>query len=238
MPDSGKQLEKWHAYIASYMRRQRAGKTPEGGARFEPAVTISRQTGAGAITLADMLARHLNERSGGEDPQWAVFDKNLVAYVLEDHGLPASLEQFMPEDKPNHLKDAVGDMLGTRPQDWELVRHTRDTIYRLAKLGRCIVVGRGANIIARDLPNTIHLRLIASLEERVTRCVGYYDINRDEALQLIKKQDRARRDYLRSYYGADIDDPMNYHMVIDVDRFTTQGLVNATADMITSWGAY
>lgn len=236
MSDRSKQTEKLQAYIASHMRRAGARKTAEEAVRLEPAITISRQTGAGAVTLADTLAEDLNQRAGDMDLQWVVFEKNLVGAVLEDHGLPKRLAEFMPEDKPHHLKETVGDMLGMRPQDWELVRHTRETVYRLAKLGRCIIVGRGANLIAAELPNVLHLRLIGGREGRVTRCVAYYDIDRDEALQLIKKQDRGRRDYLRAYYNADIDDPMNYHLVVNVDKFTTQGLVSWIADMVSSWG--
>jgi cytidylate kinase len=233
MSDKSVKIEKWQAYVASHMRRR--NKTPDEPVTAEPAITISRQTGAGAITLADTLAEHLNERAGKVDLHWAVFEKNLVGHVLEEHGLPQTLEDFMPEDKPNHLKEAVGDMLGTRPQDWELVRHTRETIYRLAKLGRCIIVGRGANIIASELPNVLHIRLIGALDGRVTRCESYYRIDRDEALQRIRKQDRARRNYMRAYYDADIDDAANYHMVINVDKFTTRGLVAFIGDIISTW---
>ena len=47
------------------------------------AVTISRETGAGAITIGELVARTLQERGIG-DPRrpWAVFDRNLVKQVL------------------------------------------------------------------------------------------------------------------------------------------------------------
>ncbi|NIO28662.1 MAG: hypothetical protein GTO29_08925 [Candidatus Latescibacteria bacterium] len=232
MAEPGKRFEKYQDYISSQIKRAEKEGRP---AKPNPAITISRETGAGAIPLGDRLAEYLNERFGSAECQWTVFDKNLVKQVLEDHGLPERLEQFMQEDKPSLLDETVSDMLGIRPPDWELVKHTHETIYRLAKLGNCILVGRGANIITQELPNVLHLRLVGSWEKRVNRCMELYGITKAEARELIKKQDRARRRYMLAYYDTDIDDPANYHLIINVDRFTTEALVQLIGDMISNW---
>jgi hypothetical protein len=223
-------LEKFHAYVESHVKRVEG----EGrGAGRKPAITLSRETGAGAVTLGDRLADYLNKRGEAGDCPWTVFDKNLVKKVLEDHELPKRLEKFMPEDKPSHVEEAVGDMLGLHPPNWELVKHTYETIYRLAKLGHCILVGRGANIITCDLHNVVHLRLVGSLEKRVAHCMDYYGITNAEAGELVKREDRARRRYLLAYYDVEIDDPTNYHLVINVDKFDTQRLVKLIGDLVS-----
>jgi cytidylate kinase len=226
-------FEKYQAYISSQGRQIKAAGEEPGVS--EPAITISRQTGAGAITFGVSLARYLNENSGDQEKPWTVFDKNLIRHVLEDHGLPAYLERHMPEDSPSHVKDAVGDMLGLHPPNWELVKRTGETISRLARVGRCIVVGRGANVITRDLLNTLHLRLVAPLERRVDHCAEYYGISTAEALDRIKKQDRARRRYVLAYHDEEIDDPTNYHFVINVDSFTPQALTEFVAGVVANW---
>jgi cytidylate kinase len=233
MAESGKHFEKATGYIAS--QSARAKKKPRRREVLEPVITISRQTGAGAVTLAGGLAEYLNKRTGVKERAWEVFDKTLMRQVLDDHDLPAHLERFMPEDGPKQVKDALGDMLGLHPPNWELVRHTGETIYGLARKGKCILVGRGANIITRDLPNALHLRLIGSLERRVIRCQDYYGIEEAEAVELIRKQDRARRRYLLAYYDIEIDDPTNYHLVINVDRYEPQALVRLVGDVVSKW---
>lgn len=230
MPELGKRFEKCQAYISSHL--DRAGKGARGAAGVRPAITISRETGAGATTLADALVEYLNQRAPGSEPKWTVFDKNLVEQVLKDHDLPARLARFMPEDKPKHLEDAVGDMLGVHPPNWELVKHTGETIYRLAKMGGCVLIGRGANIITQHLPNVLNLRLIGSLDKRVVRCMTHYGFTEAEARDFIKKQDRARRRYLLAYYDREIDDALNYDLVINVDRFTLRALVELLAETI------
>ncbi|UCH83915.1 MAG: cytidylate kinase-like family protein [Candidatus Latescibacterota bacterium] len=232
MTDLGKRFEKCQSYITSHVERAKFG----GKEAAKPSITISRQTGAGAITLGDHLAAFLNHETGGEQTEWAVFDKNLVKQVLEDHDLPRRLEQYMPEDKPGAVGDAIADILGMHPPDWKLIEHTQSTIYRLAKIGHSILVGRGANIITRDLPNVLHLRLIDSIDRRIARCVSFYDISESQAREFIKKTDRGRRRYMLAYYDAEIDDPSTYDMVINVERFSTQALVQFIADMIPRWG--
>ena len=233
MIESSKRFEKATGYIES----QSAGakKKPRRREVLEPTITISRQTGSGAVTLAGGLAEYLNKETRVKERPWEVFDKTLIRQVLGDHDLPERLERYMPEDSPKHVKDALGDMLGLHPPNWELVRYTGETIYRLAKKGKCILVGRGANIITRDLPNAFHLRLIGSLEQRLIHCQDYYGIDKAEAGELIKKQDRARRRYLLAYYDIEIDDPTNYHLVINMDRYTRQALVRFVGDLVSKW---
>jgi hypothetical protein len=230
MVDRSKQFEKCQAYIMSHTDSQETGEgSPHG--RY-PSITLSRETGAGAHTLGDKLADYLNAKTGEDEPRWTVFDKNLVQQILEDHDLPVHLEKFMPEDKSSQIKDAFGDWLGAHPPNWELMKHTQDTVYRLARMGHTILVGRGANIITRNLPNILHLRLVGDLEQRVKRCIDYYQIGENAARDLIKKQDKARRRYLQAYYDREIDDPMDYHFVINVDRFTIDKLVKFVGGLV------
>jgi len=229
MTDPSKRFRKTTGYIASQSARARE-KEQERHEVAEPAITISRQTGAGAMTLASGLADYLNKAAGASEHPWEAFDKNLIQKVLDDHDLPAHVERYMKEDSPKPVKDVVGDMLGLHPPNWALVRSTGETIYRLARSGRCIIVGRGANIITRDLPNVFHLRLIGSVEQRVMRCQKYYGIDATAAEELVKKQDRARRRYMLAYYDTEIDDPTNYHLVINTDRYTATALVQLVVD--------
>lgn len=222
-------FSKCQAYIASQIERaEREGSAPAG--RY-PAITISRQTGAGAVSVGEEIARYLNDRAGNQECEWTVFDKNLIQKVLEDHALPARLERFMPEDIPNRVREAFGDMFGIHPPTWELLKLTNDTIYRLARMGNCIIVGRGGNIVTRDLPNVLHLRLVGSFEGRVERCMRYYDVTEQEARELIKRQDRARRRYLLGYFDEEVDDPLNYHAIFNVDAVPVERLVQLVVQM-------
>src|SRR5690349_10170960 len=84
--------------FSRYLQAQAA--LPEKAREPQPlAITISREVGAGGITIAELLARRLiaAEKTPETSP-WAIFDANLAKQVLEDHKLPPNLEQFMAED--------------------------------------------------------------------------------------------------------------------------------------------
>ncbi len=74
-----------------------------------------------------------------------MFDENLVSQVLDDHDLPAELEKFMPDDTIGEWEGTINELLGRHPSLWSLFEKTSGTIARLARMGHCIIVGRGGN---------------------------------------------------------------------------------------------
>ena len=86
----------------------------------QPAVTISRETGAGAVTVAGLLAERLQK---GTSAKWAVFDRNLVERVIEDHEMPVRMRRFLPEDSQSAIASAVEEIFGLHPSVWTLVDH-------------------------------------------------------------------------------------------------------------------
>ena len=185
----------------------------------KPAITISRQTGAGAVTVARLVAERLDKEFPGEPPRpWAVFDRNLAAKILEDHNLSAKVEQFMPEDTKFPLTDALEALLGLHPVTWTLKEYAKETIRRLATKGNVIVVGRGAAIVTASLPRILHVRLVAPFDFRVQHFAEFYQTTAEKAIHLVRERDAGRRRYVKSYFNADVNDPSHYHLVINTER--------------------
>jgi hypothetical protein len=197
-----------------------------------PAVTISRQTGCGALAVAEALAGCLQARTPKTESPWTVFDRNLVEKVLEDHNLPHRLARFMPENSLSEIQDTIDELFGLHPRSWLLVRQTAETILRLANVGNVILIGRGANIITARLSHVFHVRLVASLEKRVKRIEQCEQLGPKAALQFIRQADRGRRAYLRKYYGQDSDDPLLYHLVINTDLVPCEKAARIIADAV------
>jgi cytidylate kinase len=214
-------MEAQHAFAKRTPRPQR------------PAITISREAGAGAITIAHLTAKILDERHSG-DPRvpWAVFERNIAEQVLHEHRLPATLERFMPEDTTFPLNDAVDELLGLHPSSWTLVQHTTQTIRRLALLGNVTLVGRGSNIIAAHMHHVFHVRLVAPLKERVRHLQEYYQLTREEALQRAHDLDEARRRYVRRYFRVDVEDPLHYHVTINTAETGFQKAAQVIANLV------
>jgi cytidylate kinase len=204
--------------FSHYLQAQ--ASRPENDRAVRPlAITISREAGAGAVTVAELLRQRLTaaETAPSSSP-WAVFDANLARKVLKDHQLPPDLARFMAEDARLPVEAIVEEILGLHPSGWTLVQQTTQTILRLAGLGRSIVVGRGGNIITARLPNVFHVRLVAPLVTRIRHCAEYYHLSEAEAAKSVREQDQARRRYLRRYFNAKIDEPTLYDVTLNTGR--------------------
>lgn len=207
-------LSKCVTYIEAQERSSRAASKMAALS----AITISREAGAGATSVATRLAGILEKRREHGGAPWTVFDQNLVEKVLQDHNLPARIRRFMPEDATPVVTAAVEEMLGLHPSAWTLQQHTVDTIYRLALLGNVILIGRGSNLITARMPHVIHVRLVAPREIRVQRFCEDRGLPVQEADKLVEKLDSARRRYVKSHFNANVADPLGYDLVVNTGK--------------------
>lgn len=224
-------VEKCLSFINCHLQ---AGQHPPGFQQNElspkgpRAITISRQTGCGAHTIAEKVAECLQAQEQGSQP-WAVFDRNLVEKVLSDHHLPLRLSKFMPEDRVSEMADIMDELFGLHPPSWILARKTSETILHLAQLGRVILIGRGANIVTSRLSHVLHVRLVGSLPYRAQRLQQFNQLAPKEALRFAVNEDAARERYVRHLFGKDVNDPLLYHLVIQTDWVS----VDECAQLIT-----
>ena len=215
MNDRSQSLVMSKAYFDCQCRCVEEGRK---GDRKLPFVTISRQTGAGGITIGNNLVELLNREDAKRTCPWTLFDKNLVEEVVEEHQFAKEVSKYMPEDKISELRDLVEEMFGLHPSEWTLVHRTSQTILHLAEMGNVILVGRGANIITHRLEHSFHVRLVGSLEKRIAHAADYYHLSREEAKKLVEREDKGRRDYIKKHFDKNIDDPLLYHLVINTDH--------------------
>ena len=198
-----------------------------------PIITMSREAGAGAVTIGEWAAQLLNrDRRGPDAPPWTVFDKNLVERVIADHQFPETLERFMPEDIYHGVTSAVEEILGLHPSAWNLAQQTTETILRLAHLGHAILVGRGANLITARMRPALHVRLVAPLEQRLAHLEEFHHLTPSEAAVYAKKADQGRRRYVKRYFNASIDDPLHYTLTINTGRMDYRAAAHVIAEAV------
>jgi cytidylate kinase len=101
---------------------------------------------------------------------------------------------------------------------------------RLATLGNAIFIGRGANIITANQKCTFHVRLMAPFAKRVRQIEEHHRLSTQEAVELISTTDDMRRRYIKHYFRAEIDDPINYHFVINTGLIEYAEAANIIAD--------
>lgn len=73
-----------------------------------------------------------------------------------------------------------------------VIKTVKQVIHSFATEGYYIIVGRAAHIIARDIKNALHLRLVAPLEFRTDSIMYKNSMTKDEALDFISKIEKER----------------------------------------------
>jgi cytidylate kinase len=204
----------------------------EAANRVRRAVTISRQAGCGAVMVAEKLAHYLQQHSPPEGARWTVFDRDLMEKVLADHNLPKYLAKFLPEDRTSQIEDTLADIFGVHPPGQKVVQQTAETLLQLAELGDAILIGRAGNIVTAKLPHVLHVRLIAPLDDRIERICRDDHKTPDEARRFCVEEEQARARYVKTYFQADINDALLYHLVVNTSRVGCENAAKIIGDAV------
>lgn len=220
---------KYRAYLVSQKDRGALG-----AGTHAPFVTLSRQAGAGAETVASLLADKLNADLGAGEQPWVVFDKNLIDKVLEDQHLPQAIADLVREDKDTTVQALVGELLGLHPSMWTIFHHTSDTVLKLARLGRCIIVGRGGSIITAKLKGGVHARLVGPEHVRLAHLKSHFKMDDKDAAKYLHDHDAGRRRYIKTNFDREIEDPLLYHAVLNTGLLGFGGAADTIAAMLAA----
>lgn len=194
-----------------------------------PCFTIAREFGCQAYPLAEALARRMNARVAGEP--WVVVGKEILDEVARLSGF--SVDQIeKSQDTPSSLKAIFSMFLdSSRAEETEVFAHMRNVIRGFARRGNCVLVGRGSVFVTQDLPNCIHLRLVAPYEFRVRKIMSTHKMNRDDAEKFIDLHQKQRDDFVRRFADGDLNDQLVYHLVINNGRIGVEEI----AELVESY---
>ena len=199
---------------------------------YFPTVTISRQTGTGAPVIGEKFIEIMNNQHTECKYEWTYFDKNLIEKVCSDYNLPVMFAKLNVEDKYSNVETVIKDLFWFNESQWTLVQKTSKTILKLAETGNVMLVGRGASIITSKLKNVLHIRLVAPLETRIKYIQETQQLSYKDAEEFIKKEEQARRNYVKSYFFKDNENPLNYHMTLNTHLLGNEGTAEIIAQAV------
>ena len=196
-------------------RRGDIGRIEVGSAPVEAAspveaglsiVTVSREMAA----LGDETARELASALG-----FRLVDKEAIESRMYSLGVKVEYFKKFDERKPSFFS-AIS-------QDQEDYLHClQAAILAEAEEGHCVIVGRGANVILREMPALISVFLSARTEVRIARVKNYFRCDDRRAAQIIERSDKERAGFYRSFFDIDWRHKGNYHMAFNTGIFSPE----------------
>lgn len=165
------------------------------------AVTISHQLGSGGAYIGEKLAARLGI---------PFLDREILQnvarqlYLMEEE--VENREERLSTYWENFTRSMIwvdpvlsGEIPHIVPSDHELFKVECDTIREIAKKNSAVFLGRCGWDILKNHPNHISILLTANNTDRVQRLCALYRIKDQEALKLIKTNDRERDNYNKTF---------------------------------------
>jgi cytidylate kinase len=203
-------LGAWPRLVARWLFGRGTGPEPPHG-QTEPAarfvnICVSRETGAGAGTIARLVGTRLD---------WKVYDHEILEAIAHRMEMPTDEVRAFDELAPSVVQDWILPLREEHyaPQEAYL-DHLAKLVEAIGRAGESVVVGRGAGFI---LPraSTLSVRVIAPLKVRAERLAERVGVSVRTARRAARDLDRRRTQFERTMYRADPNDPHHYDLVLD-----------------------
>jgi cytidylate kinase len=184
-------------------------------------ITISRQFGAGGLTLGQRLAGLLDYTLVDEEVITLISKKAKVStdwvHAIEKEA-GGKLQQFINRLIPKGLMDRIlDDQRGYI--DEEIYIHLLETIIsQIATKDNCIIIGRGGQYILKNRPDTFHVLLIADQAHRIDFMKTHYKLEDHQAVQVVQNEDKRRLNLYRKFDKSDYDQPIHYHLTLNMSK--------------------
>ncbi|HVP04164.1 MAG TPA: cytidylate kinase-like family protein [Dehalococcoidia bacterium] len=108
---------------------------------------------------------------------------------------------------------------------------TMSTIIReIAASGRVVILGRGSQMILRDVPRVLNVLCVAPPEVRWARVAEQDGITLEEAKKRATGRDQARAAFHRKFWKVDVEDPRLYDVTVNTARLS----YDAAAEVIAA----
>lgn len=193
-------------------------------------ITISREFGCGARSIAQEVARKL---------KIIMYDKDLIDMTAERAGMHLNsiedMDKDIQEDTARQLLSQFSYGSSTSFYSDIAISVQEDVIRELAdKNNSSLFFGRCSNYFLRDRDDTIDFFLYAPLEDRIRHISTEYKLDYRQAKKLIKRVDRQRHNYYKYVTGMSRGNRADNDLMVDVAAMGPSGTVNMIIDACKS----
>lgn len=178
-------------------------------------ITISRQYGSGGREIGAKLA----EKFG-----IPFYDNELITRAARESGYAEAAFHNAETKATNSLLYSIA--MGMSAYGNQEIGFTQlslddriylaqsDVIRKVAEEGPCVIVGRCADYILKDMPNVIHIFVYADMDFRKERAIRIDGLDPKRAEEEIIKMDKRRANYYNYHSGEKWGKATNYDLSV------------------------
>jgi cytidylate kinase len=163
-----------------------------------PVITISRQTGCDARLVAEHVVEYLNRNYSVTKWKWV--DKDIIYRIAAELNTDTQrVESIFKGRELSNLSEMIMAFSGSFVTDSRVKKAIRDVVLSICKEGYIVLVGRGGVSIAREIPNSLHVRLVAPLYWRVENVMKKKNMDIEAAEEFVVDTDEKRFNLIQTF---------------------------------------
>lgn len=185
-----------------------------------PVITLFEAYGSGALVLGPLLAEKLGVPWIGQQ----VSSQQLEAADPKGTGrvdVRGFLQSLAFVD--------VGSIELLESPYVAMARKQAIAVQDLVKEGG-VILGRNATVILNERPNALHVKLEGPVDERIARAAEREGITKEQAALRMVREDNARAEMSLDVWGWDPRKTAFFDMVLNVDSFGPDAVVEMILD--------
>jgi cytidylate kinase len=195
-----------------------------------PLITISRLTGCDARETASIVIDKLNTKFRNSNWKWV--DKDIIFAIARELNIDTQrIENYYEGIKLTDLSEILMAFSGGFVSDMKVKKAIRDVVLSICKEGYVVLVGRGGVSIARDIKDSLHVRLIAPFYWRVENVMRKKNMDIETAEKYVVETDEKRHELIQTFLDKKTK---NIDNLFDVTINRNSFSVPETADIIVS----
>lgn len=186
-------------------------------------ITVCREYGS----LGHEIARRLAERLDIK-----LYDKELLYGMAEAEGMDPKIIQKYDEKAINPF---LSKTIGNHSNSIEAILAEKIFDYqrKIADTGESfVIVGRCADFVLKDVPNTLRIFITADYNKKLTRVMEHEGLDVRSAALKIAKEDKIRRSYHNYHCDTKWGDSRAYDLTVNASRLGVDGTVEFLYDYV------
>lgn len=190
-------------------------------------ITIGRTFGSGGRALGRIIAERLGI---------GFYDKLLLVKAAEKSGYDLHYFTSADERVPKVTGGIIPFSLGFYPMSWlgdavggtdKVYAAQCDFIHDLAAGEPCVIVGRSADYVLRDLPNVVNIFVHAPIDDCARRIVDRGEApSMQQARTLAEKTNKLRANFYNFYTDKRWGMPCSYDLCLDSSKLPLEDLAD------------
>ena len=190
-------------------------------------ITIGREFASGGKDIAMLVAKRLEVE---------FYDRKLIFSAAKASGISPEIFENVDEHPTNSLLYSLSmGMYNLSSTGYSQVNNLplNDQLYLLQHniikdLGAspCVIVGRCANYVLRELKNTVNIFICADFDYRVEKAITDKGIAKVKSQSAVRKADKTRGNYYNFYTDLKWGEASTYDLCINRTKLTDEQVVD------------